>query len=478
VVSTLSTGILILFFVSALLAFLVPFFSDRVAGQLSFRPEGGALKHFGILLAAFVILFILAQLWKIVDLSGLGYFAIGLIVPFLLARFGLPPRLVGVLLLLVSVLVTVVLPATTAGNPAISLLLGITTWKLSENLIFSVPALEDALPSLIWLAGSYWIGATVTEAQVPVQQGLLLSSISIAMVLRMMQSPLFHEDKFYLKRLILSASGGLALLIVMTKLLLIPDMAPLAALVGAGYFCAYLMDWSEPKVDVPWSVGDPIKYLILIGIFTLLAQRMFGTFGLIVLSPVALVGMHMGVANIAGTFWIARAFLQGFIYQFVPNVTGINLTHAYSSAGLYAGFLLILLMSVFMRDATVRWVSALIVLAGATLTPAFSNYLMHDEPTGALLVASAVAAVMLGVCAPVLYRTYTAEQGSLLLLPIHMTGVAVLTSSLLSLGDESTQQTKLIVIGVTVAVVMLVSALVWYIISGGKRSAPAAEASE
>jgi divalent metal cation (Fe/Co/Zn/Cd) transporter len=59
-----------------------------------------------------------------------------------------------------------------------------------------------------------------------------------------------------------------------------------------------------------------------------------------------------------------------------------------------------------------------------------------------------------------------------------MTGVAILTSSLLPLGDESTQNTKLIVIGVTVALVMLVSALVWYIISGGKRRKPAVEASE
>jgi hypothetical protein len=478
VVSTLSTGILVFFFVCVLIAFLTPFFSDRVAGQLSFHPERGALKNFAILIGAFCVLFGLAHWWHVMDITGLGYFSIGLIVPFVLARLGLPARLVGVALLLVSVLVSVFLPGEAAGNPTVSMLLGVTTWKLAENMMFSVPVLEDALPAIIWLAGSYWIHTTVADAQVPAQLGLLLSSISIALVLRVMQSPLFHEDKFYLKRIILSASGGLALLIVMTKLLLIPDMAPLAALYGAGFFCAYLMDWSEPKAEVAWTPGDPIKYLILIGIFTLIAQRLYGTLGLAVLAPVSLIGMKMGVANMAGAFWIGRAFLQTFIYQYVPNITGINLTHAYASAGLYAGFLLILLMSVLMRDVSIRWVTALIVLAGATLAPAFSNYLMHDEPTGAMLIAAIVAAVMMAVAAPVVYRLYTAEQGTLLLLPIHMTAAAILAGNLISLGDASVQNEKLMVIGVTVALVMLISALVWYFISGGKRPAPAAEASE
>src|SRR5207248_870514 len=140
--STLSNGILILFFVSALIAFLVPFFTDKVGGRLSFKFEPATLKTFGVLLVVMMALYLAGNTWKFADVNGLKFFAIGLIVPFLLARIAMPPRLTGVLLLLASVLVSEIVPVDELGMPIVSMLVGITTWKLAENYMFAV------LPSL------------------------------------------------------------------------------------------------------------------------------------------------------------------------------------------------------------------------------------------------------------------------------------------------------------------------------------------
>src|SRR6185369_9754581 len=95
---------------------------------------------------------------------------------------------------------------------------------------------------------------------------------------------------------------------------------------------------------------NALKQLIVIGIFTLLASRLFGTVGVLVMAATTLVAIRGGVAQIAALFWITKTFAHAFTEQFNPNVTGINLTHPYSAAGLYAGFLIVVFASVLFRD--------------------------------------------------------------------------------------------------------------------------------
>ncbi len=83
-----------------------------------------------------------------------------------------------------------------------------------------------------------------------------------------------------------AASGGLFLLIVINKLLISPKIATIAALGGAAYFLAYLLEWLTPAEDENGEMLKGLKSLVFVGIFTLLATRLFGMLGLCLVAPV------------------------------------------------------------------------------------------------------------------------------------------------------------------------------------------------
>ena len=65
--------------------------------------------------------------------------------------------------------------------------------------------------------------------------------MSIALLLKCIPSSVLASDRFYVKRLALSASAGLAFLIILTKILLLSKAGILAGLFGAGIFSAYFL---------------------------------------------------------------------------------------------------------------------------------------------------------------------------------------------------------------------------------------------
>ena len=99
--------------------------------------------------------------------------------------------------------------------------------------------------------------------------------------------------------------------------------------------------WIKTSTTARFSRG--IKNILLVGICTLVASRLFGMEGLLILAAATVVAPIPGSALIAGLFWSSRALLQSYVSQFNPNVTGVNLMHNYASAALYAGFLVIIL---------------------------------------------------------------------------------------------------------------------------------------
>lgn len=454
--SVLSTGILIAFAVCVFVSFFVPFVRDGVARQLTWRLSLLDLRNFCVLLLPSVVLLGIGQFCQVVPGNGVFYFTLGITTPFLLRRLNFPPRLAGLLLLMLSVLMCTGLEPEAVLAPLEATLAGLVVWKFSENLYFQANStLEDVLPAMAFLSGLGWIDSQGGGGQLVNYQGLVLATLGIACLLRIVQGPFLLDDRLYVKRLVLAASGGLFVLIFITKLLVAPDMSPLAALFGGGIFLHYLLEELEKEGEKGSRAAQTVKQLILIGIFTLAASRLYGTLGWLVLAYASLVATRSSIAVWAGLFWITRVMLQSFIFQFNPNVTGINITHAYAGAALYAGFFLVILMSILLRDVKDRRLSLSCVLAVTTLAPLATNYFLHAEPTASFLVSASVASILLVVLSPVIYQQDMPKQENLLLVPLQMILVALIAGKLIDIGNVASIHEKMTLICYFVAAVLI-----------------------
>lgn len=470
-ISTLSTGVLVLFAFASVVALAVPFVTQKAGQQMSLRCEWPAVRCFAALLFPVLALFGLGQFLNIEAAQDLRYLAIAAVVPFLLARVSMPPQLRGIFLLALTVVATWLLPNTALSPTCFAIIAGLAVFKVAENLMLaSESTFEDILPSMIWLSGINWIRTALPQAQFEAKEGLLLGTLAVVLLLRVVQRPLLGSDKLFVKRLVLSATGGLSVLIVIMKLIAAPDLTNIAALVGAGIFLAYLLDSMPAQADKEYGPTEAVTALVIVGILSLVASRLFGTFGLIVAAPAMLVATNAGFAHAACLFLIVRCVLQGFIYSYVANVTGVNLLHAYTSAALYGGILFAMLGGLAIREIVDRrWLSTVFLSAGV-LTPLFSLYFLHEEPTGSLLIATTVAALVMAAAGPALYRQKVPGHDNILLLPVLMTAFANIGFQLIALGNEGTASDKVKVIVYCAVVILLVSLLLRWLFSrsGGK----------
>jgi hypothetical protein len=270
------------------------------------------------------------------------------------------------------------------------------------------------------------------------------------------------DDKLYVKRLVLALSAGLFMLIILTKVLLLPNLTGYAVLSGAGFAYAYFFQpLDQPDGQLP-DFSRMFSFLVVTGMLTLIACRLFGTAGLFVLAPVAMVSIGSNLAVYAALYWVGRGLIQAYTYQFNPNVTGINLTHAYANAALYAGMLLVIVVCVCLKSKQQRWLSAAAVLLFATGVPLVSNYILHEEPTGSLLLSAVMAAILMVAAYPVMFKEPIGQQGNLLLVPLQMAVFALLGNELIALGnaaDSSLRITVLAVMAVLVCLAMIITAV-------------------
>ncbi len=469
--STLSTGTLVLFALAALIAFLVPFIREAAYKQLTWLPEWQAVKRFAAVLLPFLLLALLAQYFKIAAGDALRYLAAGALVPFFLARLSLPARLNGIILLAMTVALTCLVKDATAVPACFALICGAAVWKVSENLLIgAVSSVEDILPALIWLVGVNWVRTALPEAQWLSHDGILLATLSVVLIIRTVQNRFVCLDKLFVKRILLAVAGGAGVLLVMNKLLLLPlqnSLCPLAALIGAGILVSYLLEGLK-STEAPSGqsqLTSAVSILVLVGILTLVSTRLFGNFGLLAVAPTMLLGSAESFAHPAALFLVARGLLQGYTLTYVQNVTGVNLTHPYTTAALFAGFLLSGLAVATLRDISQRRWCVTIILAAGGLTPLLSNFFLHEEPTGSLLISTTTAAVMLAALGPALCRTNVSQQSNLLLLPLLMTAFALWSHELIELGNAGTGVDKIVILLYCATAVIVFSGLLYWLFS-------------
>lgn len=413
----------------------------KVWTQLSTKGFAETIRPFLFVLISLCGLAFAGTFAKVTTMESVGLVAFGATAPFILSQIGLPVFYRSILLLAIAVGITQV----DASGPIwyVSFLTGLLSWKAVENLLRKPEStLEDILPAFVYLSGALWFkvgGATELAIR---NCSIVLASLVIGLFLRWSERPLVGNDPYWWRRILIAASGGLFLLIVINKLLVAPNVSTIAALAGASYFVAYLFEKLTQKEDEAGEMLKGFKSLVFVGILTLVATRLFGMLGLLVVASGATVARLPGMAQTAGLFFGARVLLQAFIVMYNPNVTGINIMHPYSYAAMFAGVLSMFVISSLFRETDARkYLPAALIGAGVAL-PVVANYFLHAEPAGALISSALVGAVLLAMFLPHAFDLHLPEHENIILVPPLMISVAYMSADLITLGNDAPSALK------------------------------------
>ncbi len=456
--ATLSNEFAIVFFLVAIGFFAWRFVRDKSMAEISSKGFAPRIKSMAIGLVGTIAMLFLPSFLGVDAYPSASrlYIAGGFILPFVLTSLGMNSWLRALVLLIASVAMTMAIPNTAfIALPAVAMAL--VLWSFCET--FAVPeesradrSFIDILPSLVWLIGLFVMNRVDNATWYVTHQKLILVSIVSALVLRWLQGPFIKEDKLYVKRLTLAATGGLLLLILITKMMVALDLSKLAAVGGAGFMLTYLLDSLDKKnsLNAPSSLKS-FKALLFIGIFTLVVSRLFGTAGLIVLASTTIisVGYKHKYAAIAGFFWLAKAMLEAFVFTYNSNMTGINLMHVYVSAGLYAGFLMAVTIAYLVKNtATSGWVKALLITSAGLMAPMACNYFLHAEAASSFMLASIVASLMVSIF--IVPNSLWESEGNELIMafPLSVITCAQITGELIEKGNACDANARLTTLGV------------------------------
>ena len=460
--------ILILFVLTSVVGFLFRFIKDGSYKQLGFAAAGEKLGTFALVILPFVGLFLLGQQFKLPFADTLPYFAGAAGLSFVLGALGLPSYLRGILLLGATVALTVLAHPGAVIVALASTLCGLLAVKLSENLAFKPESdFDDVLPSFIWLTSVMWLVNAESPKVAASRAAVVLGIMSVSLFMRFVQGPFVrignkNDDRFFLKRVVLSVTAGLAVLCVVIKLLNLVELQYLAILCGAAYFITYI--YKDLSGEDRYALGgqQAIRMLIFIGVLTIVASRFFGSFGLLAMAPAAMVAPLSSAALFPGLFFAARVLLQVFIQNYNQNVTGINLNHAYAGAAQYGGFLLGIILMLLFKERMNRKVLLSLSLGACIVTPILSNFILHAEPTCSLFVATTVSCVLLSIMAPALQNGRSNGSENLMLMPPLMVSTGILTSQLLEQGGSASIAVKMTVLSYGIVFVLASMFIFWF----------------
>jgi hypothetical protein len=481
----LIAGTSVWLYLACVLAFLVPFIRGGIKSQISFNlnrdKKAWSLPAWTILL---LLAWYAAGYFLHMDaVSGFPYFLGGLLGYCLLGHFSFAQAgMRGALLLMGALAISSAShDVTTLPVPLMSTLLGLSAGRfITPNTAWT----DYLLPSA-WLVGIAWIILSIPEAMQGPMASLLAIFLSVSLLMRAVQDFGFiPQNNALIRPVFVVVTGTLVAWLLCQTLLLQPSLMPWVWLFAGGLLLAFLLPASSTTNSSNTSSGiSGAIQLVLIGIAALVASRLFGTLGWMVLAAGLLSNARKPQAvALASLFFIGRSLLQVYLFQYNPNVTGINITHPYASAALYVGLAAMLLLPNVMNtlllpaklpnddgtevdiipDNILAWAVLFFV---ALLAGALANYFLHAEATGSLLVALLIGGLGVGL----LGRFQSLQAGAYaLLLPIVTTSGALLSQELLSAGNEAEKSQKIIVLGAMLLVFLLVAVLLWRTGSGRK----------
>jgi hypothetical protein len=469
--SPLENSVVQMFFGVTAIVFLWRFIREKEWTKFSTAHLESSWKYVLVITALFAAAFAGLNAFNAGLLAGACYFAGAFLISFLLSEIDLTPYLRGLLLLAASVGLTILVPKESLQLAISSSLCGLAVWKLSSNIMRSETAtLLDFLPPFVWLVSVMWWSVAHVSQASALNLGVILGALTVSQFLRWAQMPLLHEDPVYLKRIMLSASGGLMLLIMITKMLLATKLSIIAAVAGAGFLMSFIFD-SLDNAKFESSVQNSLTKLILVGALLLAGSRLFGTEASLVLAASAVLVQRSGLAQVAGLFFGLRVLQQSFDELFNSNVTGININHEYVNAAFFLAFVLAAVLAAALRDYKPTKFLAGFASLACFLVAGASCYLLHSEPTAALIAGAVMAATILAMTGKWLLKEETGSSQNVILLPAIIGSSCVAAYPLLEAGNEAVMKDRLLMIG-ALAVFFLIAAIISFAIGGGFRKKP------
>jgi peptidoglycan/LPS O-acetylase OafA/YrhL len=238
----------------------------------------------------------------------------------------------------------------------------------------------------------------------------------------------------------------------------------MAVLIGAGFAFSYALDGQGVKPGTTAEDGslDLIRNVLIIGIITLIATRLYGNLGLIVVGATASVSFFRQAPAVAALFIAARSLEQAFDVNYVANVTGINLMHPYVTAAQYFGFFTILALVLLLKEGRGRNFETVAVTSVAVIGPALINYFLHAEASASYMVALTVAGVLVAILGQKFFYEQENLCASLMLIATQSSAIGLLTAEVIEIGNSTSNPERLKIVyclaGV-MAILMIVSIL-------------------
>ena len=143
----------------------------------------------------------------------------------------------------------------------------------------------------------------------------------------------------------------------------------------------------------------PLSVLLISGMALLLANRLFGSYG------VSLAGLGLLAIRPAGikteavvlTVFAARPLLQLFLLRTGLNEAGVDITKTYAFAALFLAVLLPFVLGATRRFFREDRLFSGIVLLAILLLPGFAGFFLHIEALAALLAGGLILALVFGL---------------------------------------------------------------------------------
>lgn len=516
---------------------------DKAAGHGTWQANmAGSLPVLFVAIAAIGLLALAGTLLNVQALSSPLFYGVALAavgVGYIFAASPLKPGVVAFAHLAIAAIINA-LPSHPAGllPYATGLLLIRTCLNFSQSNKIGIE-LQDIASAVVYISAALFADQTSGLSGVPVQKARALvecAFITTALI-TVFQRPFTFGDRIWVKRLTLCVTAAIFFLVLATKIVLAPQYLNLAVIFGFSMAAFYAVDGFTDKTtptDERTGTVRAIMQVLMLGIVTLAASRLYGNIGLGCVAACTMVGLHgfgRGVVTAAMALFIAARILeQYFALNLVSNVTGVNMQHAYVSAANYFGFFVVMALALLLKETTAlnARVLSLFDEAGkeqkvkvgldvpeverfenesvspdapaaqvlqdrvykparpgaltvaialwATMGVVAVNYFLHAEASAAYLISLAVAGILFGVLGQSYFIDRERRVLSLALIPALSSASAILGGDLLATGETATINTRLTIIGV-LAALAAISLVIGIISDKHKKDEPASATS-
>ncbi|MBY0405876.1 MAG: hypothetical protein K2X66_18380 [Cyanobacteria bacterium] len=499
-------SILIIFALCCFLAVLLPWLKQKDTLQMSWAPPVSLFKSFLVgMIPLVLVLIVMSWIAPPVDSTWIGSLFLGYGIIAGTAQFKISESLKTVLFTLLMVISTVWLQLS-----SLYLFLGTLSGLLVYGVLnaLAAPGNSEAsvdynsnddwtvgLPGLVWLVGFYYFQPRQSASPIPAEAelGFLLGLIGLSLLYRGVKGlnlPIVQNP--WLWAVFVTLVGGVSGEIFIYQCLQNPEKLKYWPCISGGgalfavalsSFMGAIQPHSETRTHVKsQDNSDPshtvltknILWLMGVGLATLVATRIYGTYGLLFLCATGLLCTEKcNVMNLAIFFWLSRVLLQNYNDLFDMNVSGVNLLHQYVSASVFAGVALPLVLSEFLKSSDLKIMKVIWILLGLCLfVPLATSYFLHIEAQSSFLISFVIASLVISVFQQ--NNPWGGISQHLPVLSCIMCGVSFLGSGLIEMGDLANREEQGMALLVTLVFLAAYGLLIWKLFCPSKSLSPEA----